>query len=147
MKNKKFISIILLLAGVLVLLIGLGMMQNAENRWIPGSMILLSCLIIGVTSKMIANDIILKNYLEFKKQINSKVNKHRENEVKRKASSRANMIVSFLLVVALVIIFFVGMNYTALALVIIISIFMQSSLNALLYIYYDKKIKEEEVKK
>jgi len=145
MKNKKIISIILLLVSIILLQLGLGMLKSTENRWIAGSIILASVLIIGTASKMIANDIILKNYLEAKTQKNIKINIAKENIVKQKASSRANLIVSLLLVIALILMFFVKLNYNVLTLIIILSIFLQSSLNAFLYIYYDKRIKDESI--
>ncbi|WP_326909953.1 hypothetical protein [Sedimentibacter sp. MB31-C6] len=142
MKNKKSVGIVFFLTGFLLLLVGLGMLQNAEKRWIPGIIILISIIILGGASKSITNDIILKKYLDDKRKKNIKVDKVRENKVAHKASSKANLIVSLLLIIVLIIIFLTEINYIVLALIIVISIFMQSSLSAILYIYYNKKIKE-----
>jgi len=143
MKKIKELNVILLLVGIIMLSLSMSLMQGAQNRLVIGIVILLSALIIGGTSKSIANDYILNNYLESKKQRNAKVDKKREDDVKRKSASRSNLIVSIILMIAVVIVFFVKINYILFTILIIASIFLQSCLNALLYIYYDKRIKED----
>lgn len=143
MKNKKTLIIVSLLLGIVTFSVGMSMIQNAENRLFPGILMLVSILIIGTCSKSIANDYILKDYLDKKIKLNKKSDKKRENEVKQISSSRSNLIVSLLLVVAVIVIIFTKTNYIILTILIIASIFLQSYLNAFLYIYYDKKIKEK----
>lgn len=147
MKNKKALFTILLLIGVVFLTLSMSMLQSSENRLIPGISIFVSALIIGAAAKNIANEFILKNYFERKVITNKKADKVRELEVKQKSTSRANLIVSTILAVTIIIMFFVKINYTILTVLIIASIILQSSLNALLYIYYDKKIKENKIEK
>lgn len=139
MKNKKVLFTILLLIGIVFLSLSMSMLQSAESRLIPGILLFASVLVIGVSAKNIANEFILKNYLERKVKINIKDEKKKENEVKQKASSKSNIIVSVLLAVAVIIMFFIEINYIILTILIIVSIFLQSFLNAFLYIYYDKK--------
>lgn len=143
MKNKKVLMTILLLIGIVILSLSMFMIQSAENRLVSGILILASVLIIGVSAKNIANEFILRNYLERKIKLNNKDEKKRENEVKQRASSKSNIIVSALLAAAIIIMFFIKPNYIILTILIIASIFLQSYLNAFLYIYYDKKIKEK----
>jgi len=147
MKNKNVLFTILLLIGIVFLTLSMSMLQSSENRLIPGILIFASVLIIGAAAKYIANDLILKNYLEKKVITNKKADKVRELEVKQKSTSRANLIVSTILAVTIIIMFFMKINYTMLTILIIASILLQSFLNALLYIYYDKKIKENKIEK
>jgi len=147
MKNKKVLFIILLLIGIVFLTLSMSMLQSSENRLIPGILIFVSALIIGAAAKNIANEFILKNYLERKVITNKKADKVREHEVKQKSASRANLIVSTILAVTIIIMFFIKINYAMLTVLIIASIILQSFLNALLYIYYDKKIKENKIEK
>lgn len=146
MKNKYILSLVFLIVGVILLIFSLGMLNSAYNRWITGALIFMSVLIIGVTAKTISNELILNKYLESKKLKNIKPDKKRESYVKEKASSKTNLIVSSLLAIAVIVMFFTKLNYTVLIAIIIISIFMQSILNSLFYIYYDKKVKEKDYK-
>lgn len=142
MKNKA-LTIGGLVAGIAILLASLYMINGAESRVIPGILLLGSALLIGASAKSLANDIILSEYLENKKKMNLKPDKAREEKVRQKSSNRANLIVSLLLVVFLIGIFISGVNYPMLAVVIVAAIFLQSLLNAILYIYYDKRTKYE----
>lgn len=142
MKNKG-LTIGGLIAGIAILVASLYMINGAESRVVPGILLLGSALLIGATAKTLANDIILAEYLENKKKMNLKLDKAREEKVRQKASNRANLIVSLMLVVFLIAIFISGINYPLLAVVIIAAIFLQSLLNAILYIYYDKRTKYE----
>ena len=142
MKNKG-LTIVGLIAGIAILIVSLYMINGAESRVVPGILLLSSALLIGATAKTLANDIILAEYLENKKKMNLKLDKAREEKVRQKASNRANLIVSLLLVVFLIAIFISGINYPLLAVVIIAAIFLQSLLNAILYIHYDKHTKYE----
>jgi len=143
MKKSKSLNIILLLVGIVMLALSMSLMQDAQNRLVIGIVVLLSALIIGGTSKSISNDYILNDYLESKKQRNVKVDKKREDQVKRKAASKSNLIVSVILMISVIIVFFVKINYILFTVLIVASIFLQSCLNAFLYIYYDKRIKED----
>lgn len=146
MKNKYILSSILLVMGIILLTFSLGMLNSADNRWIAATLILTSVLTIGVSSKNISNELILNKYLESKKLKNIKPDKKRDNYVKQKAGSRTNLIVSILLTIAILIMFFTKLNYTVLISIIIISIFIQSILNSTFYVYYDKKVKEKDYK-
>lgn len=146
MKNKYILSSIVLVIGVILLVISLGMLNTADNRWITGALILISVLTIGVTAKNISNELILNKYLESKKLMNIKPDKKRDSYVKQKAGSKTNLIVSSLLAVAIIVMFISKLNYSVLIAIIITSIFMQSILNSLFYIYYDKKVKEKDYK-
>ena len=143
MKKSKSLNVILLLVGIVMLALSMSLMQDAQNRLVIGIVVLLSALIIGGTSKSISNDYILNDYLESKKQRSVKVDKKREDQVKRKAASKSNLIVSVILMISVIIVFFVKINYILFTVLIVASIFLQSCLNAFLYIYYDKRIKED----
>jgi len=147
MKNKKVLFAILFLIGIVFLTFSMFMIQGAENRLFSGILIFASVLIIGAAAKNIAYEFILKSYLERKVITNKKADKARENEVKQKSASRANLIVSVILAVTIIIMYFIKLNYAILTILIIASIILQSFLNALLYIYYDKKIKENKIEK
>lgn len=140
MKNKNLIIAILLALGVVILTISLKMLDGAANRWIPGALILISVIIIGGSAKLFSEEYILKKYKNSKIEKNIKLNVSHENEVKQKASSKANFIVSLLLVIVLILIFFIKINFIILTAIIVVSIYIQSCLNAFLYIHYDKKI-------
>lgn len=146
MKNKYILSLVFLIVGVILLIFSLGMLNSTYNRWVTGALIFISVLIIGVTAKTISNELILNKYLESKKSKNIKSDKKRDNYVKEKAGSKTNLIVSSLLAVAVIVMFFTKLNYSILIAIIIISIFMQSILNSLFYIYYDKRVKEKDYK-
>lgn len=147
MKNKKVLFTILFLIGIVFLTFSMFMIQSAENRLFSGILIFASVLIIGAAAKNIANEFILKNYLERKVITNKKTDKAREHEVKQKSASKANLIVSVILAVTIIIMYFIKINYVMLTILIIASIILQSLLNSLLYIYYDKKIKEIKIEK
>lgn len=145
MKNKKLIIALLLALGVVILTISLKMLNSAANRWIPGALILISVLVIGGSAKLFSEEYILKKYKNSKVEKNIKSDVSLENGVKQKASSKANFIVSLLLVIVLILIFFIKINYIILTVIIVASIYIQSCLNAFLYIYYDKKINNKKI--
>jgi hypothetical protein len=120
------------------------MLDSAANRWIPGLLILISVIVIGGSAKLFSEEYILKKYKNSKIEKNIKTDVSLDNQVKQKASSKANFIVSLLLVIVLILIFFIKINYIILTIVIVASIYIQSCLNAFLYIHYDKKIKTKQ---
>ncbi|MDF2677717.1 MAG: hypothetical protein K0Q97_2042 [Bacillota bacterium] len=144
MKNKNLFITILLALGVVILTISLKMLDSAANRWIPGLLILISVIVIGGSAKLFSEEYILKKYKNSKIEKNIKTDVSLDNQVKQKASSKANFIVSLLLVIVLILIFFIKINYIILTIVIVASIYIQSCLNAFLYIHYDKKIKTKQ---
>lgn len=146
MKNKYILSSILLIAGTILLIFSLGLLNTTFNRWGSGALILISVFMIGVSAKYISEELILKKYLESKKLKNIKYDKKRENYIKQTALAKTNFMVSIILTIAIIIMFISNLNYAVLIIIIIFSIILQSILNSIFYIYYDKKIKDKDYK-
>jgi len=144
MKNKNIIILILLSIGIILLSIGLKMLNSAAERWIPGVLIIISIIFLGISAKLFSDHYILKKYKIQKEDKMTKEEKDHENRVKNISSSRSNLIVSVLFVAVLIFLFFIKINYIILTVLIIASIYMQSCLSAFLYIHYDKKFKNKD---
>lgn len=146
MKNKYILSSILFIAGIILLIFSLGLLNTTVSRWGSGALIFISVFMIGVSAKYISEEVILNKYLESKKLMNIKYDKKRENYVKQTALAKTNFMVSIILTIAIIIMFIINLNYSVLIIIIIFSIILQSVLNSVFYIYYDKKVKEKDFK-